>query len=140
MKKEHFEFLYKDVCDWIKFIETKITVLLTFETGLFYFVLKEVVSNRKNCLYYLGVLGSLISLVLLIYTLIPRINKSNNNPFYFMNWADKKFSPNNKINISRCYENQIRDLAIVAKRKSHVMTISIILFLLAIFVTLISGL
>lgn len=140
MKKEHFEFLYKDVCDWIKFIETKITVLLTFETGLFYFVLKEVVSNRKNCLYYLGVLGSLISLVLLIYTLIPRINKSNNNPFYFMNWADKNFSPNNKINISRCYENQIRDLAIVAKRKSHVMTISIILFLLSIFVTLISGL
>ena len=57
-----------------------------------------------------------------------------------MNWADKKFSPNNKINISRCYENQIRDLAIVAKRKSHVMTISIILFLLSIFVTLISGL
>lgn len=140
MKKEHFEFLYKDVCDWIKFIETKITVLLTFETGLFYFVLKEVVGNRKNCLYYLGVLGSLISLVLLIYTLIPRINKSNNNPFYFMNWADKNFSPNNKINISRCYENQIRDLAIVAKRKSHVMTISIILFLLSIFVTLISEL
>lgn len=138
MKKEHFEFLYKDVCDWIKFIETKITVLLTFETGLFYFVLKEVGSNRKNCLYFLGILGSLISLVLLIYTLIPRINKSNNNPFYFMNWADKNFNPTNKIDISKCYENQIRDLAIVAKRKSNMMTKSIVIFILSIIVTIIS--
>ncbi len=138
MKKEQFEFLYKDVCDWLKFIETKITVLLTFETGLFYFVLKEFGSSGKNCLYYLGFFGTVISLGFLIYTLIPRINKSNTNPFYFMNWADKNFNPNNKIDISKCYENQIRDLAIVAKRKSDMMTKSIIIFILSIIVTIIS--
>lgn len=140
MKKEHFEFMYKDVCDWLKFIETKITVLLTFETGLFYFILKEVVNNKNNCLYYVGVFGSLVSLVLLIFTLIPRINKSNNNPFYFMNWADKNFCPSNKIDILKCYEEQIRDLAIVARRKSDMMTKSIVLFLLSIFITIISAL
>ena len=138
MKKEQFEFLYKDVCDWLKFIETKITVLLTFETGLFYFVLKEFVSSRKNCLYYLGIFGTVVSLGFLIYTLIPRINKSNTNPFYFMNWADKNFNPTNKIDISKCYENQIRDLAIVAKRKSNMMTKSIVIFILLIIVIIIS--
>ena len=140
MKKEQFEFLYKDVCDWLKFIETKITVLLTFETGLFYFVLKEFGSSRKNCLYYLGVFGTVISLVFLIHTLIPRINKSNTNPFYFMNWEDKNFNPTNKIDILKCYENQIRDLAIIAKRKSGMMTKSIIIFILSIIVTIISAL
>ena len=57
-----------------------------------------------------------------------------------MNWADKNFNPTNKIDILKCYENQIRDLAIIAKRKSGMMTKSIIIFILSIIVTIISAL
>ena len=57
-----------------------------------------------------------------------------------MNWADKNFCPSNKIDMLKCYEEQIRDLAIVARRKSDMMTKSIVLFLLSIFITIISAL
>lgn len=128
--------IYDDTSGWLKFIEAKLAVFLTFETGLIYFLIKLNEGHEKNLLFLiLGLIGVLVSIILIIWALLPTINKSL-NPLYFMSWTDKGFDYTDSIK-NEHYKKQIREVAQVSKRKMCFLRYSIIIYVLSIILVVI---
>ena len=136
MSYDELKAIYDDTSGWLKFIEAKLAVFLTFETGLIYFLLKLNEGHEKNFLFLiLGLIGVLVSIILIIGALLPTINKSS-NPLHFMSWTDKGYDYTDSIKCEH-YKKQIREVAQVSKRKMCFLRYSIIIYVLSIILVFI---
>lgn len=133
-KLEVLKNIYDDTASWLKFVETKLTAFLTFETGLFYFVAKLVKNDNKSLCFWLSGCGIFVSLLLLLMALLPKISNSD-TPLYFMTWADGNYKlPDNYDGDSNiiAYESQIKALAKITKKKMTLLKWSMILYTVSI--------
>lgn len=136
MSYDELKAIYDDTSGWLKFIEAKLAVFLTFETGLIYFLIKLNEGHEKNLLFLiLELIGVLVSIILIIGALLPTINKSL-NPLYFMSWTDKGYDYTDSIKHEH-YKKQIREVAQVSKRKMCFLRYSIIIYVLSIILVVI---
>lgn len=136
MSYDELKAIYDDTSGWLKFIEAKLAVFLTFETVLIYFLLKLNEGHEKNFLFLiLGLIGVLVSIILIIGALLPTISKSS-NPLYFMSWTDKGYDYTDSIKYEH-YKKQIREVAQVSKRKMCFLRYSLIIYVFSIILVVI---
>ncbi|WP_105107506.1 Pycsar system effector family protein [Streptococcus suis] len=133
---ENLKNIYDDTTGWLKFIEAKLTAFLTFETGLFYFIAKLKTDFSLSFCLVISLVGVGISILTLLYALLPTISKTI-NPFYFLTWSDDEFHFTSEVNFEELYEEQIRQLSKVAKKKMSLLRFSVIVYTLSVFIFLI---
>ncbi|MHB9781947.1 hypothetical protein ACXM1Q_004280 [Streptococcus sp. 10F2] len=131
MEEQDWKELYKDTSDWLKFVEVKITALLTFETGLFYFISKLQPTSENSIFICLSFIGMVLSICCLVWAILPTISDSK-NPMYFLSWSDENFSLPIDFKKEDCYQQQIREISKVTKNKMMKLRLSIIVYFVSI--------
>ncbi|MDG4955232.1 hypothetical protein OGZ32_07730 [Lactococcus lactis] len=130
--------------NWLKFIEAKLIALLTFESGLSYFILKTDIFSRmciESKIFFM--LTLVIAIAFLVWNVVPKTN-NRNNPLYYHSWIN--VDAFDEVTIQN-YHSQIKDLAMVIEKKSKGIkysilsyTVGMIFYLIVIITTSIGGL
>lgn len=136
MEVENLKNIYDDTVGWLKFVELKITALITFETGLIYFIYKEMGKQLHNKVIIVGFCFLIVAVLILLLSLIPSKGKVG-NPLYFLSWTDKQFIREIKLNEGLSKENYVTQIAAVADvtlKKINLIRLSMIVYVVGIII------
>ena len=128
-----YEKIYKDFSDWLKFTEAKILAVITIQIGFLYFICNIENLSYKKIAVILGIMSCLV----LLYSLVPKLNIGSSNVLYYGAWLNKDIDTKNiEINDSD-YWMQCDDLARIIQRKMMFLKYSMILISIQVVVILI---